>query len=382
MGLVFTSDDNHHPATHVFIVGVDDYPWIKNLRLGYEPLTSCCRSALAFCDWVTKKYANRLAPLGSVRLLLSANESFRSADKRAVEAQAATMANFIEDCIRWAEALRTNKDNIGIFLFSGHGMGALFDRRILALNDVGKYDIAPFQGSISLDNIYGGLAPSESSPDFARKQFYFVDTGSGTLPVSIHVERNATHIFPVSPTLTRDDREVSLFFGAAPDRFAYAKTDGLTVFVEALLSCLEGQGAEPSEGQAGYPENSWVVTSFSLTAALQLKAQEKQKEIGLPIIFTANGSIGTAVLHELSEIPVVPVTFRIGIQESATDLVLDVIPQDGSMTSKRFPATANTEIKVNFPAGVYRLVLRSLNGDSPARERLAVFQPPTMVCSL
>ncbi|WFU19937.1 hypothetical protein [Bradyrhizobium sp. CB3481] len=293
----------------------------------------------------------------------------------------ATMANFLDDCASWASSLRSNKDNIGIFLFSGHGIGVGFDRRVLTLEDFGKFEVAPFQGSVSLDNIYAGLAPNERSPEIARKQFYFIDAGSGEWPIPDHLERNATHIFPVGFTSVRDDREASLFFASAPGGFAYAKADELTLFVRALLSCLNGQGAELSRGQAGYAPNSWVVTSASLTSGLQAKAKADQEGTGLPVSFVTNGSIGSAVLHECPTAPIVPVSVR--SEDAPKEFHLEIVSLEGDDDHVPIPqyydGSTSPKFTIDLPAGMYRFRVRIAGREKFRSSQFVFVQPPEII---
>jgi hypothetical protein len=359
-GLAFEKGaDTGEPATHAFIVGVGDYPWISNVAPGYPAqLSSTVNSARVFYDWIMNQYKNSRAPLRSVRLLLSPSQGCE-----------ATLANFVRHCSLWAQSLSTNKENVGIFLFSGHGMGLGFDRRILALHDFGKFAIAPFQGSVSLDNIYAGLAPSERLPNISRKQFYFIDAGALPASVLTWQERNAAHIFAIPPSSMVDDREAPLFFSASSGGLAWGRSHGLSLFTEALLACLEGQGSERLGEQ-------WVVTSLSLTRGLQYKARE-ETDIPSPLSFTTSGSLGTAVLHELTRPPIVPLTIR-SKAPPTIEAVDTEAPIDRYKLIPTSPSTVGT-YTVKVPAGIYTIVLPHV--DRPAERRTVIVYPPATTVS-
>lgn len=71
----------NQPQTHAIIIGVGDYPHLRNgsafrerpatSTMGLGQLTSSPISAKAFSDWMVNNFNNPNAPLGTVELLLS-----------------------------------------------------------------------------------------------------------------------------------------------------------------------------------------------------------------------------------------------------------------------------------------------------------------------
>lgn len=374
MSLLFESDaDRAAPGTHVFLVGVDDYPWIDRLGGDYVThLPASCRSVTAFHKWLLESYTNHVAPLASIRVLLSPSDEDPNPD---VLAAAATATNFLEDCSDWATALSTHRDNVGIFLFSGHGMGLGFDRRIIALHDIGRHEIAPLQGSVSLDNIYAGMAPSERWPEMARTQFYFVDASATPIAVPEYLDRNAAHIFAVRMSLIRDDRSAPLFFSSAPGGDAYSRPN-LTIFVESLLRCLDGEGAEPSRGQR---ESSWIVTSLSLSRALQAQAQDRSAELGLDVRFSMSGLVSNAILHEVEKAPVIPMTITVPKGTPASSI--EIVSHDGErILTANIGGEVGGELKIGLRAGAYKATLRGTGeGEEPVERLFVAFPTETKV---
>jgi|GEM_PF-3660525 len=384
MTILFENPDRiDGPASHVFIVGIDDYPWIDKINPDYaKTLSTGCRSAVAFYDWITGRYTNRSAPLGSVRVLLSPCKG-RKLDSVASKAAAATASNFLEDCSDWATALSKNRDNVGIFLFVGHGMGLGFDRRVLALHDFGRHEIAPFQGSVSLDNIYAGMAPSDRWPEVARTQFYFVDAGASLVAIPDYLERNTSHIFAVPFSTIADDRAAPLFFSAAAGGHSYALQGGVTFFVEALLECLEGDGAEPARARGESQRADWVVTGLSLSRAMQAKAQALSSRHEVNISFATSGLIGDAVLQEIEGVPLVPVTILVGAHDGGQRRVLEITSGEGQevISSNAVGETA-AEFEKELRAGVYQAILRPADPAEPVTAKLFLVHPPQAIVSL
>src|SRR6266496_379237 len=104
------------PACHAFIVGVDNYPHLVGGKeagsaemFGIGQLTSAVNSAVRFCEWLIDRGHTLRAPLGTCRLLLSAEPrvAFRG---RTIEP--ATIENVLREAAEWRRDAGAHRDGI------------------------------------------------------------------------------------------------------------------------------------------------------------------------------------------------------------------------------------------------------------------------------
>ncbi|MBY5898020.1 hypothetical protein HFN45_32465 [Rhizobium leguminosarum] len=378
MTLIYDSKrSRNEAATHVFIVAVDHYPSISEAFPGALSLSSCCASAKQFYEWIKAEFRNSQAPLATIRMLLSPNGEHQTID---TPVDKATRETFFNDAIAWAQDLSGNRDSLGVFLFSGHGFGLGFDRRVLALSDIGQSQFAPLQGAVSFENLFAGLAPSIRFPNMARQQYFFLDAGVGNVRVPDYLERNASHIFAVPDLTEADDRVAPIFSAAAPGGGqAWARPQQTTLFIEALMNCLTGVGSElsrdPSSGTS-----DWVVTARSLAVGLESESQRLRTEH--PVVrFSANGLLGNSTLHELTAPPRVPVQVDISSRhEHKVQLKLTNLSSGAETRFLRQADTGPMEILVE--AGIYQLEAEANGTPIPGTSRTMFLYPPMTVVRL
>ena len=176
--LVFLDDarTDDDPGTHVLIIGVGRYTYGKGA--GESPvggdlrqLTSPPISARAMATWFLTSYQNAAKPLASVSLLVSEAEprSFQPPEgANPFDPPTATLANVKEAAGHWSKRVGTNKDNLAVFYFCGHG-ASLGQQAALLLDDFGKPG-ADFDGAVDLDVLRGTM---RNSP--AIQQTYLLD---------------------------------------------------------------------------------------------------------------------------------------------------------------------------------------------------------------
>jgi len=77
--------DKNNPGTHIFIVGVGEYPELNNSGNRFYTdfsgqlsarLTSAVQSAVHMANWFIAHYSNPAAPLRSVEMLLSPTQTY------------------------------------------------------------------------------------------------------------------------------------------------------------------------------------------------------------------------------------------------------------------------------------------------------------------
>lgn len=165
-------------GTHVLIVGVGKYTFGKGpgaspvggdlIQLSSPPI-----SARAMADWFIDSFNNPAKPLASLSLLVSEENPVpylpaRPAAAIAVNAPQANLANVKDAAGHWAHRVASNKDNLAVFYFCGHG-ASLGQKAALMLDDFGKPS-TEFDGAIDLEVLRGTM---RNSP--AIQQVYLLD---------------------------------------------------------------------------------------------------------------------------------------------------------------------------------------------------------------
>jgi hypothetical protein len=241
------------PGTHVLIVGVGKYAFGKGPSASpvggdLRQLSSPPVTARALADWFLKSFTNSSKPLASVSLLISEEiatpyTASRPAGAAAVNVPSATLANVKLAAASWADRLRTNKDNLAVFCFCGHG-ASLGDKAALLLEDFGQPGV-DFDAAIDVDTLRGTM---KNSP--AVQQVYLFDCCRtkaddlyrneeiiGTRVVSVpgfqrgHTDRPQQ--FVLFPTIDGEEAfgikgEVSVFSRSIIDALTFAAADGTT----------------------------------------------------------------------------------------------------------------------------------------------------------
>ncbi len=126
-------------GTHVFIVGVGEYPCLlggdpKQLLenpMSLKQLSSPPVSAGALASWFLGRqgpapaavgFHNPNAPLATVEMVLSPSQAYTRPDGNEVLVEAATHANIIQGFVRWTDRAAHHDQNIAVFYFCGHGV--------------------------------------------------------------------------------------------------------------------------------------------------------------------------------------------------------------------------------------------------------------------
>src|ERR1051325_5790686 len=165
------------PGTHVLLIGVGKYTYGKGPKASpvggdLTQLTSPPLSARAMADWFIRHFNHASKPLASVAMLVSEPKRKPYTPPRAgalpVTPPAATLAHVRAATTRWATRLSSNRDNMAVFYFCGHGISK-GQRAALLLDDFGLPD-AEFDGAIDLEILYSTM---KNSP--AIQQLYLLD---------------------------------------------------------------------------------------------------------------------------------------------------------------------------------------------------------------
>jgi hypothetical protein len=242
------------PGTHVLIVGVGRYTFGKGpgatpVGSDLRQLTSPPISARAMADWFMARFENPEKPLASLSLLVSESKTVPYAAPARFAAAPmvpprASFANVRAAAGRWAQRLATNKDNMAVFYFCGHGISQ-GEQAALLLDDFGA-PIAEFDGAIALDVFRGTMKNSPAIQqlfllDCCRTNaddFYKHETLIGSRIVSI-------------PFLSRGHSQSSqpcVLFPTLDGEEAFGVRDDVSAFTRAAIDAMSFAAADPSSG--------------------------------------------------------------------------------------------------------------------------------------
>jgi Caspase domain len=147
MTLVYISplaaSDPQSVGTHVFIIGVGEYPCLlggdpKRLLenpMSLKQLSSPPESARALANWFLERqgslpatvgFHNSDAPLATVEMLLSPSQTYTRAGGD-VLVDPATRANIADGFARWKARASAHAGNTAVFYFCGHGVSGAND---------------------------------------------------------------------------------------------------------------------------------------------------------------------------------------------------------------------------------------------------------------
>ena len=128
----FRLQETDGPGTHVFIIGVGNYPHLKDGsgvtspdHRGMGQLTSPPVSAMAMLSWIDTMLNNPEAPLKSIEVLISQAEQAQYTDCAGLTQgiDPATWRNYEASVRAWKARSSSDRRNVAIFYFCGHGLG-------------------------------------------------------------------------------------------------------------------------------------------------------------------------------------------------------------------------------------------------------------------
>lgn len=242
------------PQTHVLVVGVGDYPHFGDggqptsaADFGMKQLTSPVYSANEIAAWFVAHYDHPIAPLGTVRLLMSdiAGGVFEHPSNGPVNCPRAAFSPLRTAVREWKAAGDEHEENVLLFYFSGHGVsdGA---RTVLILDDYGKDPLAPLDGAFDFSQLHRAMAHCK-----ARTQCYFVDA------CRVAGDRLIDGANIGQGTLIPNDPDASIglarirapiFYSTVSGAEAFGRAGQSSVFAKAVVSGLSGAASDDTSG--------------------------------------------------------------------------------------------------------------------------------------
>ena len=274
------------PKVHAFIAGVSEYVHLPaadklatSATFGLRKLTSAARSAYLFFDWLEKNRDSLSAKVATIHLLLSPSQAELDAEPAMaalrspnnLPVRACTRGEFEADYQGWRAFL--GPDDLAIFYFSGHGAHRSRRNGVLLLEDFNPDRNGAILGrAAEVGNVIDGLVPTQTLPNTARRQIFFVD--------SCRVEPKEFATFedlrapdlvtiPKAGHAPADERDLAVFYAAMPGEKAFAVPGDRSLFNYALLRCLDHDGAAPADHEDQFGQVPWVITADSIHRAMR-----------------------------------------------------------------------------------------------------------------
>lgn len=344
------------PGLHVFIAGVSNYRHLPDGHgeLGTKTydlhqLTVAATSAFRFYKWLKQRNDHLIAPLATVRMLLSPADDEDEIDE---EVDSCTWSNFVEEANKWRADASVSNDDVTLFYFAGHGIIRTKGDSVLLCDDFAQPYRGPLPNVVAFPNIFAGMAPpADKARQRARRQFYFIDACREFPEELKELEKVEIAAVFESELSGVDDRVAPVFNAAISGSQAYASAVEQTLFSLALIECLNGLA-----GEAG-PENDdgsvpWWVTTFYLSHVLdqrlaalnkRYRTDQKSELVGMP---------KDIPIHYLDGPPKVEGILKV-IPEDAKSLInIDVL--DAKQKSAWTPSSEQTyPYQGNLTAGSY-----------------------------
>jgi hypothetical protein len=365
-------------STHALVIGTSYYRFLPRTdddasapdrqTFGLRQTKTPATSAWLFANWLKDSYSNPNAPLGTVRLLLSPSEY----EKQNVQGLAdlpqavlpATRDNVEEAVDEWHDAAKTNPNNVSILYASGHGIQLSKDEGgIVLLEDFAKLANAPLNHTLDVGSVRRGMA----GPTMAQKQFYFVDACEVRPKEAIDYQSMGTGVGLNNPYEGAAACS-PVYYSASPSTEALGEAGKGTLFVQALLGCLELGAVDDHVHENGW----WVVTSSTLMKFLPGSVSELARRFNQEQKPTTGGQIADVIFHVLPEQPVVPVTLELDpadAKDCALARLWDGVAADASVfKDQRFGPTLTHSV----PAGQYVLTVSMDPANEQFREVAAL----------
>jgi Caspase domain len=349
------------PGFHALIAGVSAYPHLSGGSgtpavdsFGLRQLTSPALTAHKIYRWLIEHKSNLPVPLASVRMLLSPSESEKEVEPEldALQVDRCTRGNFVPEVRRWREDAMSHDENITFFYHVGHGIQLSRSESVLFLEDFGAPDAPLMLNAVSVQHIYNGMAPpGDPQKEMARTQLYFIDASSLLPPAISQMSRlSPPDIFDIALG-GLDDRRAPIFYASVPGSLAYAHSKKQTLFSEALLRCLNGEAAVPSDNIHG--EVQWGVSITSLMNGLTKIFSDVSEEYGIDQRLSVSGVGSDTIICYLDSPPPVKIILEIDPPSALPFMKIEILDDAGvSIRTISAPITPHPYI-FDLAAGIY-----------------------------
>jgi Caspase domain len=264
-----------NPGTHVLIIGVGGYQFGKGPQASLvagdlNQLTSPPVSARAIADWFIESFRNPNKPLASVSLLLSEAAARTYQPPRPVSSAPKTVPNATLDnvkaaALKWAERLKTNKDNLAVFYFCGHG-ASQGPKAALLLEDFGRAGGTDFDAAVDVEVLQGTML---NSP--AIQQLYLLDCCRTAADDLYRNEPRIGSRIVSNPALDRKHTAPSqqfVLFPTLDGEAAFGAKNAVSIFTRSIIDALSFAAADDASGP-------WRTTTGKILDAVDLLVKHR-----------------------------------------------------------------------------------------------------------
>jgi hypothetical protein len=354
------------PRTHALIVAISEYTNLpahdqpKDELFGLRGLSSSALTGFHIYRWLMKNKDLLAAPLATCELMAAPSRDEIATERALAEvAGRCRLGDFMTAANEWRARARCNKEDSTFFYFCGLGKELADQEPIILLQDFGEASGPLLRGAVSVNNLLYGMSPYHRQPEIARTQLYYFDTSRKPFKdISAFEALNTTPVFDAVP-LGMDDRRAAIFFGARAGEHAYGMKGRHSLFSEALLDCLDGKAAIPSNVDE-HGKLSWSVTINSLVNALgpALESLKDKYDMGeIKPRFEVGGLVQDAVITKLGSPPEVAVHVAIEPSAVAANCQIRIENDEGQVVKEMSSTETPADLKV--VAGYYRCLVRT-----------------------
>ncbi|GHB32674.1 caspase family protein [Streptomyces chryseus] len=334
------------PAIHVLVIGVGRYDYFnggskhqarsETLAKGLGQLTAPPTSAYEVCVTLLKEL--RDVPgraLGSIEAVISAEDPqlppgfadlFPDAgDEVGTTAELEDVQEAFE---RWYERCDSDRGNVGLFYFCGHGLqlGAYGDHALL-LQDTRANRFAAFENSI---DVHGTVQSMQGNR--AGIQCFFIDACRGSQDVDLTLRSLQSTALGPKLQISHDPEQL-VVYSTGPGAQAHGRTGESTLFTRSFLKAL----FSPEHRRDG---QGWQVTTTSVGTAIdQLMQWPGLRHRGMPEqqCVTSSTNVRGGVLLQFTNRPQVSFHFDTAPTDALANASWSLADLRGNQVASRMP---------------------------------------------
>jgi hypothetical protein len=362
------------PQTHVLIIGIGGYPWLKD-GLKWSPgqnvffasmgqLSSAPVSAAAFYKTVIdlheggeSKQDQWIRPLGSIELLISDVPGTHPI-LPSLEYDGATWENIYEAYRQWKKRCDSHPDNVAIFYFCGHGLEKA--NQYLLAEDFGKLEGNPWRHAINIDQTRRAFHGCK-----AETQVFFIDACRLVAldfldrDIDIAALDHAEH-------LGQDCKYNLTQKAAAHNESAFGRVNTASIYTSALIKVLRGQAASVADEE-------WVIETRDISGRIHELMDMVEPGQGYDQRCTHTSNMTTTLIR-FNEPPDVIISLTCDPEEALAVAELSCLNADSKALQSRPPLP--TPWDVNVKAGIYLVSARFLEDRYRPASKHVTANPP------
>jgi hypothetical protein len=326
------------PALHALVIGVGDYPHLPggsgtltsaDLQLGQASMP--VPSALAITEWLLTEYHNERVALGSIEVLISPTQEF-PLDSTIHTIETATKDHVSTAVQAWLTRANSDPGNVSVFYFCGHGVEK--DTQYLLLEDYGANPFQPTEASIALGKFHTGMLSCAAGTQL------FIADACRQVPWDLLKEIDPQgQAFVTGSYAGNTSRDAPIMYATGFGDESHGQPNEVTRFTQALIAALRGAAADSES-----IEPPWEIRWLRLAECIQTLLAESST--GTTQRMTTGGQARNALIAELAEPPIVPLTIRCNPDDASAHnaLQLSLTTDPSVIVFSRAPAAGTWSV--------------------------------------